>query len=379
MSKKRRNHSPQFKAKVALAAIKGDKTLAELSSEFDVHPNQITQWKQQLLDNASDLFSKGKPNSSASDEAIKDLHAKIGQLTVENDFLAKGARSLDRAQRKENIDPQAELSVTQQCKLLALSRSSVYYRPVEVSDEDLRLMKAIDAIHLEQPFRGSRRIRDELLDQKVVAYINRKKVQRLMRQMGLVALYPKKKTSLPGKGHKIYPYLLKGLRIDRPNQVWATDICYIPMAKGFLYLVAVMDWHSRKVLSWRLSNTMDTGFCLEALEEAIARYGVPEMFNTDQGSQFTSDKFTGILNAHGIKISMDGKGRWVDNVFVERLWRSIKYEEIYLKAYETPRQAESEIGKYFRFYNEKRRHQGLAGKTPDEVYDADLFDEQKAA
>lgn len=269
--------------------------------------------------------------------------------------------------------------MTQQCKLLALSRSSVYYRPVEVSDEDLRLMKAIDAIHLEQPFRGSRRIRDELLDQKVVAYINRKKVQRLMRQMGLVALYPKKKTSLPGKGHKIYPYLLKGLRIDRPNQVWATDICYIPMAKGFLYLVAVMDWHSRKVLSWRLSNTMDTGFCLEALEEAIARYGVPEMFNTDQGSQFTSDKFTGILNAHGIKISMDGKGRWVDNVFVERLWRSIKYEEIYLKAYETPRQAESEIGKYFRFYNEKRRHQGLAGKTPDEVYDADLFDEQKAA
>jgi putative transposase len=269
--------------------------------------------------------------------------------------------------------------VTRQCKLLALSRSSIYYRPVEASDEDLRLMKAIDAIHLEQPFRGSRRIRDELLDQKVVAYINRKKVQRLMRQMGLVALYPKKKTSLPGKGHKIYPYLLKGLRIDRPNQVWATDICYIPMAKGFLYLVAVMDWHSRKVLSWRLSNTMDTGFCLEALEEAIARYGVPEMFNTDQGSQFTSDKFTGILNAHGIKISMDGKGRWVDNVFVERLWRSIKYEEIYLKAYETPRQAESEIGKYFRFYNEKRRHQGLAGKTPDEVYDADLFDEQKAA
>jgi putative transposase len=269
--------------------------------------------------------------------------------------------------------------VTQQCKLLALSRSSVYYRPVEVSDEDLRLMKAIDAIHLEQPFRGSRRIRDELLDQKVVAYINRKKVQRLMRQMGLVALYPKKKTSLPDKGHKIYPYLLKGLRIDRPNQVWATDICYIPMAKGFLYLVAVMDWHSRKVLSWRLSNTMDTRFCLEALEEAIAHYGVPEMFNTDQGSQFTSDKFTGMLNAHGIKISMDGKGRWVDNVFVERLWRSIKYEEIYLKAYETPRQAESEIGNYFRFYNEKRRHQGLAGKTPDEVYDADLFDERKAA
>lgn len=240
-------------------------------------------------------------------------------------------------------------------------------------------MKAIDEIHLEQPFRGSRRIRDELLDRQVVAAINRKKVQRLMRQMGLVALYPKKKTSLPGKGHKIYPYLLKDLTISRPNQVWAADICYIPMAKGFLYLVAVMDWHSRKVLSWRLSNTMDTRFCLEALDEAIERYGTPEIFNTDQGSQFTSEAFTGKLKAHQIQISMDGKGRWVDNVFVERLWRSLKYEEVYLKAYESPRQAETEIGRYFRFYNEKRRHQGLQRKTPDDVYFADLLTEQKAA
>jgi putative transposase len=269
--------------------------------------------------------------------------------------------------------------VTRQCKLLALNRSSVYYRPVKVSDEDLRLMKAIDEIHLAQPFRGSRRIRDELMDRGVGAPINRKKVQRLMRQMGLVALYPKKKTSLPGQGHKIYPYLLKDLTIDRPNQVWATDLCYIPMAKGFLYLVAVMDWHSRKVLSWRLSNTMDARFCLEALDEALARYGTPEIFNTDQGSQFTSEAFTSRLKAHQIRISMDGKGRWVDNVFVERLWRSLKYEEVYLKAYETPRQAEMEIGRYFRFYNEERRHQGLKRKTPDEVYDADLLNERKAA
>ncbi len=208
-------------------------------------------------------------------------------------------------------------------------------------------MKAIDEIHLEQPFRGRRRLRDELIDRGVVAGINRKKVQRHMWQMGLVALYPKEKTSLPNKGHKIYPYLLKGLTIARPNLIWATDICYIPMAKGFLYLVAVMDWHSRKILSWRLSNTMDTGFCVEALEEVIARYGTPDIFNTDKGSQFTSDKFTGTLNAYGIKISMDGKDRWVDNVFVERLWRSVKYEDVYLKAYETPRQAESEMGKYF--------------------------------
>lgn len=262
--------------------------------------------------------------------------------------------------------------MTQQCRLLALSRSSVYYRPVDVSKEDLRLMKALDEIHLEKPFFGSRRLRDELVDRGAADKINRKKVQRLMRQMGLVALYPKKKTSVPGKGHKIYPYLLKGLTIDRPNQVWATDICYIPMAKGFLYLVAIMDWHSRKVLAWRLSNTMDTSFCLEALEEAIRRYGTPEIFNTDQGSQFTSEKFIGKLNAHGIKISMDGKGRWVDNVFVERLWRSLKYEEVYLKAYETTKQAESEIRRYFRFYNEKRRHQGLDRQTPDAVYYAGL-------
>ncbi|MGJ0485188.1 MAG: IS3 family transposase [Methylomicrobium sp.] len=379
MSKKRRNHSSEFKAKVALAALKGDKTLSELAQQFDVHPNQITQWKQQVVDNVCQLFAKDSPGRANEENRIKELHAKIGQLTVENDFLSKSARSLDRAQRKEKIDPHAELSVTKQCNLLALNRSSVYYRPVEVPNDDLRLMKAIDEIHLAQPFRGSRRIRDELIDRGFVAGINRKKVQRLMRQMGLIALYPKKKTSLSGKGHKIYPYLLKDLTIVRPNQVWSTDITYLPMAKGFLYLVAVMDWHSRKVLSWRLSNTMDTRFCVEALEEAIAHYGTPEIFNTDQGCQFTSEAFTSKLKAHQIQISMDGTGRWVDNVFVERLWRSLKYEEIYLKAYETPRQAESEIGKYFRFYNEKRRHQGLERKTPDEVYYADFVNEQQAA
>ena len=269
--------------------------------------------------------------------------------------------------------------MTRQCQLLELSRSSVYYRPVDVTTEELRLMKAIDEIHLQQPFRGSRRIRDELIDREIVTCINRKKVQRLMRKMGLVTLYPKKKTSVPGKGHKIYPYLLKGLAIERPNHVWATDICYIPMAKGFLYLVAVMDWASRKVLSWRLSNTMDTGFCVDALEEAIARYGAPDIFNTDQGSQFTSERFTDVLKAYEIKISMDGKGRWVDNVFVERLWRSVKYEEVYLKAYESPRQAETEIGQYFRFYNEKRRHQGLNRLTPDDVYFSGLSIEKKVA
>ena len=231
---------------------------------------------------------------------------------------------------------------------------------------DLKLMRRIDEMHLKRPFYGSRRIRDWLQDEG--HDINRKRVQRLMRQMGIRALYPKPRTSKPGKGHKIYPYLLRDLVIDRPNQVWATDISYIPMAKGFVYLVAVIDWYSRKVLSWRLSNSMDTDFCVDALEEALSRHGSPEIFNTDQGAQFTSEAFTGVLKKAGVDISMDGKGRWIDNVFVERLWRSVKYEEVYLKAYETVAEARTGIGTYFQFYNSERRHQSMNRQTPDQVY-----------
>lgn len=264
------------------------------------------------------------------------------------------------------IDRQDKLPLTQQCQLLSLNRSTVYYQPKKpVSDEDLKLMRRIDEMHLKRPFFGSRRIRDWLEEEG--HDINRKRVQRLMRQMGMAALYPKKNTSRPGKGHKIYPYLLKGLDINRPNQVFCSDITYIPMAKGFVYLVVIMDWYSRKVLSWRLSNTMDSDFCVDALEEAIERYGAPEIFNTDQGSQFTSEAFTDVLKSADIKISMDGKGRWVDNVFVERLWRSVKYEEVYLKAYNSVAQARSGIGEYLKFYNTERKHQGI-GRTPDQAY-----------
>ena len=227
-------------------------------------------------------------------------------------------------------------------------------------------MKFIDEIHLEKPFLGSRRIRDTLEDTGIM--ISRKKAQRLMRTIGIQALYPKPKTTCKAKHHKIYPYLLSSLNIKRPNHVWCTDITYIPMKRGFLYLVAVMDWASRKVLSWRLSNTMDTDFCTEALEEAISKYGHPEIFNTDQGSQFTSKAFTSMLKENGIKISMDGRGRWMDNVFIERLWRSIKYEEIYLKAYETVTEAKSQIEAWFKYYNRHRRHQSLDRKTPNNVY-----------
>jgi len=263
------------------------------------------------------------------------------------------------------IDRYNPLPVTRQCQLLSLNRSTVYYQPKTASDDDLTLMRRIDEMHLKRPFYGSRRIRDWLWEEGYD--INRKRVQRLMRQMGITALYPKKGTSRPGKGHKTYPYLLKGMEINRPNQVFCTDITYVPMAKGFVYLVAVMDWYSRKVLSWRLSNTMESDFCVDALEEAIHRYGAPEIFNTDQGAQFTSEAFTGVLKAAGVQISMDGKGRWVDNVMVERLWRSVKYEEVYLRAYGSVSEARTRIGDYFRFYNAERKHQSL-GKTPDQAY-----------
>lgn len=263
------------------------------------------------------------------------------------------------------IDRKNTLPVTRQCQLLSLSRSTAYYRSKDISDGDLAIMRRIDEMHLKRPYFGSRRIRDWLVAEN--HDINRKRVQRLMRLIGIMALYPKKGTSRPGKGHKIYPYLLKGLPIDRPNQVFCTDITYIPMAKGFVYLVAIMDWHSRKILSWRLSNTMATDFCIDALEEAIKRYGAPEIFNTDQGAQFTSDAFTDVLKLAKVKISMDGKGRWVDNVMIERFWRSLKHEDVYLKAYDSVNEARVSIREYIDFYNAERKHQTLE-KTPDQAY-----------
>ena len=264
------------------------------------------------------------------------------------------------------VDRKDPLPVIRQCELLDLPRSTFYHVPKPVTDEELELMALIDRCHLKYPFYGSRRIRDWLDDQGHT--VNRKRVRRLMRTMGLEALYPKRNLSLANQAHKIYPYLLRNLVIDRVNQVWSTDITYIPMAHGFVYLVAVMDWYSRRVLSWRVSNTLDTSFCKEALEDAIETYGAPEIFNTDQGSQFTSEDFTDVLKENNIRISMDGKRRWIDNVFVERLWRSVKYEEVYLRAYDDMRDAKTSLGRYFEFYNSERRHQSLDRRTPDQVY-----------
>ncbi|WP_434551788.1 IS3 family transposase [Salinisphaera hydrothermalis] len=366
MRRKRRNHSSAFKAKVALAAVPGDRTLAELAQQFDVHPNQITQWKRQLVEGATETFDKG-PSASDSQAQIDALHAKIGELSMENDFLERGLARFGPEARRAMIDRDHDLPVTRQCAILGVARSTVYYRCRSISNADHTLMQRIDALHLERPFLGSRRIADALADEDGLA-INRKRIQRLMRTMGITALYPKPRLSRPAPGHRIYPYRLRGVTIDRPNQVWASDITYLSMARGFLYLVAVMDWYSRKVLAWQVSNTLDDAFCVDALQRAITRYGPPELFNTDQGSQFTGTAFTGVLEDHEITISMDGRGRWMDNVFIERLWRSVKYEEVYLKAYDNGREARVGLTDYFAFYNAKRHHQSLDRATPDRVY-----------
>jgi len=257
------------------------------------------------------------------------------------------------------------LSVVRQCKLLEISRSGLYYQPVGISQEDLTLMKLIDRQYLATPFYGARKIAAWLKSQG--QRVNRKRVRHLMQLMGLKAIYRRPRTSVPAPGHKIYPYLLRDTEITRPNQVWAADITYIPMARGFLYLVAIIDWYSRYVISWGLSNTLDADFCVAALEDAL-RKGTPEIFNTDQGSQFTGETFTGLLKRHGVRISMDGKGSYNDNLFIERLWRTVKYEEVYLKAYQDGRDARIGIGDYFRFYNTERPHQSLDYRTPAEVH-----------
>ncbi len=264
------------------------------------------------------------------------------------------------------IDRGHALSVTKQAAVVGIARSTAYYLPRPVSAADLMLMRRIDELHLEFPFAGSRMLRRLLAAEGSKA--GRRHVKTLMQRMGVEALYRRPRTTKPEPGHKIYPYLLRGLEITRPNQVWAMDITYIPMAKGFVYLAVVLDWATRRVLSWRVSITMEAAFCVETLEDALARHGKPEIFNTDQGSQFTGAAFTGVLTANDIKISMDGKGAWRDNVFVERLWRSVKYEEVYLRAYDTVSEARQSIGRYLDLYNRRRPHSSLDDRTPDQAY-----------
>jgi len=264
------------------------------------------------------------------------------------------------------IDREHDLPISRQAEALGVSRGAVYYKPRAPSVEDLRIMRRLDELHLDYPFAGSRMLRDFLNREGIP--IGRRHVASLMKRMGMSAIYRRPNTSKPAPGHKVYPYLLRGLKIERPDQVWAMDMTYIAMARGFVYLAAVVDIFSRRVLSHRVSISMEADFCVEALEEALAKHGAPKVFNTDQGSQFTSVAFTGVLMKHGVSISMDGKGAWRDNVFVERLWRSVKYEEVYLKAYDTVSEARGSIGRYLAFYNQGRPHSSLDRRTPDEAY-----------
>ena len=274
---------------------------------------------------------------------------------------------MSRDRRKALVSAEyGRLSVVRQCELVGISRSSHYYTATGESEFNLDLMRRIDRQYLETPWYGSRQMARHL--RRDGRSVGRTRVRRLMRLLGLQAIYQKPRTTIPNVQHRVYPYLLGGLSIERPNQVWCADITYIPMRRGFLYLVAVMDWHSRAVLSWRLSNTMESSFCVEALREALSRYGKPEIFNTDQGSQFTSEEFTKVLSDAGVRISMDGKGRWMDNIFIERLWRSLKYECVYLREFETGVDAKSEISNWLDYYNTDRPHSSLADKTPMEVY-----------
>ncbi|WP_410843012.1 IS3 family transposase [Paraburkholderia sp.] len=366
----RRSHSPAFKTKVALAALKGDKTLAELAQQYDVHPNQITDWKKQLQERVSEVFETGKPSTGEPQVDVTVLHAKIGQLTLENDFLKRSAQQGGVAERKAMIDRAHALPIAQQARLVGIARSSVYYQPQPVSETALKLMRRIDELHLEFPFAGARMLARLLRREGIT--VGRRHVRTLMKRMGIEALYCKPNTSRRDKQHKIWPYLLRGMTINRANQVWALDTTYIPMARGFVYLTAVVDWASRKVLAHRVAITLEAIHAVEALEEAFARYGQPEIVNTDQGSQFTATAFTDAVLDRGIKLSMDGKGAWRDNVFVERVWRSVKYEEVYLKAYESVSHARRSIRDYINLYNQRRPHSSLEDRTPDEAYFATL-------
>ena len=363
----RRPHSPGFKAKVALAAIKGEKTLAELAQQYDVHPNQITAWKAQLAEGAAGVFGSGSAATQAAPavdvkaSARQDRRADAGER-----FFVRCARQSRPAERKAMIDRGHDCRWCGRRSCCGSAAAASTTSPEPVPAADLAIMRRIDELHLDYPFAGSRMLRDLLRGEGIA--IGRELVATMMRRMGIEALYRRPNTSKPAPGHKIYPYLLRGLAVDRPNQVWAMDITYIPMARGFVYLAAVVDWFSRRVLAWRLSITLEVEFCLDAVEEALARHGRPEIFNTDQGSQFTSAAFTGLLLGNAIAISMDGRGSWRDNVFVERLWRSVKYEEVYLRAYDSVGEARASLGRYLDFYNRKRPHSSLDARTPDHAY-----------
>lgn len=382
MSVKRKSYSADFKAKLVLEVLEGEKTINEIASSYEVQPLSLRNWKKQFLENMSLAFDKSAVVKEYKNEIDilqheKDAIAKkLGETIVEKDFLVEKLKSLASSkERKVLIDSKLNMSLNKQCQLLQISKSSLYYNPTKPfsSNGDLKVLDAINNIYSDFPSYGSRRIHSQLLRDGF--NVGKKFVKKAMKYMGIEALYPKPKTTTANKEHYKYPYLLKDFRdyagrvvIENINQVWSTDITYIKLEKGFVYLAAIIDWHSKKILSWKLSNTMDISLVKTVLNEALAFYPKPEIFNTDQGSQYTSKAHVEILKKHNIKISMDGKGRATDNICIERFWRSIKYEEIYLNEYKNIKALNRAIEKYMNIYNSKRLHSAIGYKTPNEVY-----------
>ncbi|MEA1919063.1 MAG: IS3 family transposase [Campylobacterota bacterium] len=382
MSVKRKTYSADFKAKLVLEVLEGEKTVNEIASVYEVLPVSLKNWKKQFLENMSLAFDKSTVVKEYKDEIEtlqkeKDSIAKkLGETIVEKEFLEGKLVSLvSSKERKVLVDTELNLSLNKQCKLLHISKSSLYYNPSKPfsSGSDLKVLDAINNIYSDFPSYGYRRIHKQLL--KDGHNVGKKFVKKAMKYMGIEALYPKPKTTIANKEHYKYEYLLKDFRdyagrvvIEKTNQVWSTDITYLKLEKGFVYLAAIIDWHSKKILSWKLSNTMDISLVTVVLNEALAFYPKPEIFNTDQGSQYTSKAHTDILKKHNIKISMDGVGRATDNICIERFWRSIKYEEIYLNEYKNVKTLNRAIEKYMNSYNKKRLHSALGYKTPNEVY-----------
>ena len=382
MSVKRKSYSADFKAKLVLEVLEGEKTVNEIASNHEVQPLSLKNWKKQFLENMSLAFDKSAVVKEYKDEIEALQHEKdsiakkLGETIVEKDFLVEKLKSLASSkERRVLVDSKLNISLNKQCQLLQVSKSSLYYNPTKPFSRgsDLKVLDAINNIYSDFPSYGSRRIHAQLLRDGF--NVGKKFVTKAMKYMGIEALYPKPKTTTANKEHYKYPYLLKDFRdyagrvmIENINQVWSTDITYIKLEKGFVYLAAIIDWHSKKILSWRLSNTMDISLVTSVLNEALALYPKPEIFNTDQGSQYTSKAHVNILKKHNIKISMDGKGRATDNICIERFWRSIKYEEIYLNEYKNIKSLNRAIEKYMYSYNKKRLHSAIGYKTPNEIY-----------
>ena len=382
MSAKRKSYSADFKAKLVLEVLEGEKTINEIASKYEVIPLSLKNWKKQFMENMSLAFDKSTVVKEYKDEietlqkSNDDLAKKVGNLIVEKDFLEGKLVSLASfKERRTLVDSKLNISLNKQCRLLHVSKSSLYYTPMKPfsSGKDIKILDAINNIYSDFPSYGSRRIHSQLLRDGY--NVGKKFVKKAMKYMGIEALYPKPKTTTANKEHYKYPYLLKDFRdyagrvvVANVNQVWSTDITYIKLEKGFVYLAAIIDWHSKKILSWKLSNTMDISLVKTVLNEALAFYPKPEIFNTDPGSQYTSKVHVEILKKHNIKISMDGKGRATDNICIERFWRSIKYEEIYLNEYKNIKSLNRAIEKYMNIYNSKRLHSAIGYKTPNEVY-----------